>query len=100
MSDLVVDSEACINNESFNTTVAEFPALFSVVLVTVNSTSYDIELSESTPVRSQPYRCAIPKLAIFRKTVDELLQRGVVTPCRSPYASPAFLVPMSGGAFV
>ena len=33
------------------------------------------------------------------KMVDELLQQGVVIPIRSPYARPAFLIPMSGGGF-
>ena len=97
VSDLVVDSEACINSKNFHTMVAKFPMLFSPVLGTANCKPYDIELSDSNPVRSQPYRCAPPKLVIFRKMVDELLEQGVVRPSRSPYASPAFLVPMSGG---
>jgi hypothetical protein len=31
--------------------------------------------------------------------VDELLQQGVIRPRKSPYASPAFLVPKHGGEF-
>jgi hypothetical protein len=31
--------------------------------------------------------------------VDELLEQGVVRPSKSPYASPAFLVPKSGGGY-
>jgi hypothetical protein len=31
--------------------------------------------------------------------VDELLEQGVVRPSKSPYASPAFLVPKNGGGF-
>jgi len=50
-------------------------------------------------VRSPPYRCAPPKLQIFRKMIDDLLEQGVVRPSKSPYASPAFLVPKSGGEF-
>ena len=73
--DLVVDSEACMNSKSFDTTVAEIPALFPPVLGTANCTPYDMELSDPTPVRSQPYRCAPSKLAIFRKMVDELLEQ-------------------------
>jgi hypothetical protein len=36
---------------------------------------------------------------IFKTMVDELLQQGVVRPSKSPYASPAFLVPKSGGQY-
>ena len=96
VSYFVVDSEACISSESFDTMVAEFPA-FSLVLGTANCTPYDIELSDTTSVRSQPYKCAPPKLAVFRRIMDELLEQGVVRPSRSPYVSPAFLVPKSGG---
>ena len=31
--------------------------------------------------------------------VDELLENGVVRPSKSPYASPAFLVPKAGGVY-
>ena len=52
-----------------------------------------------TPFRwSPPYRCAPPKDAIFRK-INELLEQGVIRPSKSPYASPAFIIPNSGGDF-
>jgi hypothetical protein len=31
--------------------------------------------------------------------VNELLEQGVIRPSKSPYATPAFLVPKSGGGF-
>jgi hypothetical protein len=76
--------------------VAEFPSLFSSSLGTAKCTPYDIELSDNTPVRSPPYRCAPPKLQTFKQTVNELLEQGVVQPSKSSYASPAFLIPKSG----
>ena len=79
--------------------MAEFPSLFSPSLGTAKCTPYDIELSCTTPVRSPPYRCAPPKLHIFRQSVNELLEQGVVRPSKSQYASPAFLIPKSGGGF-
>jgi hypothetical protein len=77
----------------------EFPALFSSNLGTAKCAPYEIELLDSAPVRSSPYRCAPPKTAIFRDMVNELLQQGVVRPSKSPYASPAFLVPKRDGGF-
>jgi len=77
----------------------EFLPLFSSSLGTAKCTPYDIELSDTTPVRSPPYQCAPPKLEIFKRVVNELLEQGVVRPSKSQYASPAFLVPKSGGGF-
>jgi len=77
---------------------AEIPRVFSTVPGTANCTPYVIELTDSTPVSSVPYRYAPRKQAIFRM-VDELLQPGVVRPSKSPYSSPAFLVPKSGGEY-
>ena len=76
--------------------IAEFPTLFSSTLGSARVTPYQIELSDMAPVRSPPYRCAPPKLEIFRGIVNELLEQGVVRPSKSPYASPAFLVPRGG----
>ena len=58
--------------ESFS---AEFPTLFSSTLGTANCAPYEIELSDGTPVRSCPYRCAPPKMEIFRSMVNEV-ERG------------------------
>ena len=79
--------------------MADFPVLFSPALGTAKCTPCEVELSDSTPVRSPPYRCAPPKLQIFRKMIDDLLEQGVVRPSKSPYASPAFLVPKNGAEF-
>ena len=75
----------------------KFPDLFSTSLGTARCTPYEIELSDATPVRSRPYRCAPPKLAIFKRMVNELLEQGVIRASKSQYASPALLVPKSGG---
>ena len=77
--------------------VAEFPGLFSSTLGT--AVSYEIKLLDSTPVRFSQYRRAPPKMAIFRQIVNELLEQGVLRPRKSPYSSPAFLVPKKDGGF-
>jgi hypothetical protein len=56
-------------------------------------------LTDVAPVRSPPYRCATPKLEIFRGNVNELLEQRVVWPSKSPFGSPAFLVLKGGDAF-
>jgi hypothetical protein len=79
--------------------LAEFPALFSRTLGTATCPPYDIEVSDSTPARPLTDRCAPPKITIFRKIINELLEQGVIRASRSPYASPAFLISKSGGDF-
>ena len=79
--------------------MGEFSPLFSASLGCAKCAPYNIELSDAAPVRAPPYRCAPPKLQIFKQVVNELLEQGVVRPSKSNYASPAFLVPKSGGGF-
>jgi hypothetical protein len=47
-------------------------------------TPYNIELSDTKPVRSPPYRCAPPKLKVFKEMIDDLLEKGVIRPSKSP----------------
>jgi hypothetical protein len=75
----------------------EYPRLFTSSVGTATCMPYVIELSDNTPVRSPPYRCAPPKLQKFKKIVNELLEQGVVRPSKSQYASPAFLVDKKDG---
>jgi hypothetical protein len=79
--------------------LGQFPTLFTSDVGTAKCAPYEIELANANPVRSPPYRCAPPKLEIFREMVDSLLKQGVVRPSKSLYASPAFLVAKSGGGF-
>jgi len=86
----------CVNTRSI---MAEFPGLFSCTVGTAHVAPYEIELADITPVHSPPYRCAPPTLEIFRRIMNQLLEQGVVRPSKSPYVSPAFLVPKGGDAF-
>jgi hypothetical protein len=79
--------------------LVEYPTLFTSSVGTAKCAPYETELTDTNLVRSPPYRCAPPKLEIFRKMVDNLLKQGVVRPSKSPYASPAFLVAKSGEGF-
>ena len=78
--------------------LAEFPQVSST-LSTDDCVPYEIELTDPTPVRSTLYRYAPPKLSMFRSMVEDVLEKGVVRPCKPPHASPAFLVPKKGGGF-
>ena len=79
--------------------VDEFPELFADRLGTVKGRMCHIELTDNLPVRSPPYQCSPPKLQQLREHVDLLLQKGVIRPSNSNYASPAFLVPKPNGKY-
>jgi hypothetical protein len=67
-----------------------FPKLFAEKLGAVEDAVLETELIDQSPVRSQPYQCAPPKLKRMKRLVEDLVKEGVVSPSRSPYASPAF----------
>ena len=105
-------NELCIKAKEMSTTAQarpqelcaevlrkEYPLVFTSSVGTAKCTPYEIELSDETPVRSPPYRCAPPKLQIFKGMVNELLEQGIVRPSKSQYASPAFLVPKNSGGY-
>ena len=75
----------------------KYPRLFSSSVGTAKCVPYENELSDTTPVRSPPYRCAPPKLQKFKKMVNELLEQGVVRPSKSQSASTAFLIAKNNG---
>jgi hypothetical protein len=83
----------------FEALKAEFLRLLFSQLGTAKSTPYEIELRDPAPVRSYPYRSSPPKLGIFKRMVNELLEQGVARPSKSSYATPAFLVPKSDGQY-
>jgi hypothetical protein len=81
-------------NQEVKRVLEGFPNLFAEKL---EDAVLEIELIDQSPVRSQPYQCAPPKLKRMKRLVEDLVKEGVVSPSRSPYASPAFLVPKSDG---
>jgi hypothetical protein len=54
---------------------AEFPGLFAPTVGTAQVAPYEIELTDVVPVRSPRYRCAPPKLVIFRVIVYTFLEQ-------------------------
>lgn len=74
-----------------------FPEVLTPKLGVTHLLEYEIRLTDNRPVRSHPYKLAPPKMEILREMVKDLLDKGVIEPSRSSYASPAFLVPKSNG---
>jgi hypothetical protein len=76
-----------------------FPELFSKTIEKASCVPYNIELSDSVPIRSAPHLFSPSKATISKKIVDNLLQQGVIKPSKSQYASLSFMVPTHGGDF-
>lgn len=85
------------HREQLSQLCRRFPEVLTKQLGLTSLMEYKIKLLSSQVERSHPYKLAPPKMEILRKTVDELLEQGVIEPSRSSYASPAFLVPKAGG---
>jgi len=60
VADLTTVTQARPKDLNRGVLLDEFPSLFSSSLVNAKCTPYDIELSDTTPVRSPTYRCAPP----------------------------------------
>ncbi|RWS23174.1 hypothetical protein B4U80_07563, partial [Leptotrombidium deliense] len=57
-----------------------------------NNAEFSIDLIDDKPVRKNPYIYSFAQRKELQKQIDELIELGVVSPSRSPYASPVVLV--------
>lgn len=55
-------------------------------------TEHVIELTDTTPVRMQPYTTSDSNREFIRRELAEWQRRGIIRPSRSPYASPVLIV--------
>ena len=60
----------------------------------IKATEHRIELIPgTTPIRQVPYRAGHASRHVIQEQVDEMLQKGVIEPARSEWASPVVIVP-------
>lgn len=60
---------------------------------------HSIKLVEgATPKRSHPYRIPEALKGEVTRQIDELLEQGLIYPCKSPFAHPIVCVPKKGGS--
>jgi hypothetical protein len=71
----------------------DFPQVFIRKLGLTTLVEYDIQLTDTVPVRSSPYRLSPPKMTVLRRQIQEMLDKGIIRYSVSPYSSPIFLVP-------
>ena len=75
----------------------EFANVISDDLGKTDVVSHDIVTDNATPIRLTPYRLPHTSLEFLCKEIKELLDLGIITPLRSPWAAPVVLVPKKDG---
>lgn len=61
---------------------------------------YEIELTDYSPIKAQPFRCSNPeRKKAMREIIDRLLANGVIERRNTEYVSRAFLVKKPDGSF-
>jgi hypothetical protein len=77
--------------------VNEFPDVFPEELLGMpldRDIEFVIELKPGTaPIYKTPYRMATPELVKFKEHIKELLEKGFIRRCSSPWGAPVIFVP-------
>ena len=56
-------------------------------------TEHRIEMKDAVPIKMAPYKIAPHKLPANRAEIQEMLEKGVIVPSKSPFSSPIVMVP-------
>lgn len=83
--------------EQLGNLLQQFPKVLCDELGVTDLIEYHIRLVDDIPVRQAPYRLSPPKMRILREKINDMLEKGVIRPSTSAYASPIFLVPKDQG---
>eukprot|EP00117_Sycon_ciliatum_P047635 scpid8220/ scgid34011/ Transposon Ty3-I Gag-Pol polyprotein; Gag3-Pol3; Transposon Ty3-2 TYA-TYB polyprotein; Capsid protein; p24; Spacer peptide p3; Nucleocapsid protein p11; Ty3 protease; p16; Spacer peptide J; Reverse transcriptase/ribonuclease H; p55; Integrase p52; Integrase p49 len=59
---------------------------------------HKIDTGDHSPIKQQPYRVPFRHREQLQNIINDLLQKGVITPSASPWASPVVLVPKKDGS--
>ena len=84
---------------SLESLISQYPDVLSEKLRLTHLLDYEIQLTDTKPVRLSPYRLSPPKMQYLREHIKTLLSEGVIEPSVSNYSSPMFLVPKTGGDY-
>jgi hypothetical protein len=82
-------------------TISEYPDVFPEELLGMpldREIEFVIELVSGTaPIFKRPHRMAANQLAELKEQLQELLDKGYICPCASPWGAPAIFVPKKDG---
>jgi hypothetical protein len=84
-------------SEQLDSLFNDFSEVFSDFPGRTNLVVHDIKLTDSKPVKQQPYRMHPTKLETLEKEVKEMLDLGLVERSYSDYSSPVVMIPKPDG---
>ena len=82
--------------------IAEYRDIFALKPEELGRTGlvqHRIDTGDHPPVRQRPYRVSDTQRGIIEENVDDMLNRGIIQPSTSPWASPIILVKKKDGTF-
>ena len=86
-------------NEAIKHLINSYSDIFADDLTEIGSTQlveHKIQLTDSTPIKSKPYKVSPKERQIIEEQITEMLEQGVIRPSQSPYSSPIVLVKKKG----
>ena len=81
--------------------IAEYAHLFALDPLELGATdvvTYSIDTGDHPPIRQQPRRVPFALRGKITDMVDDMLERGVIQPSSSPWASPVVLLAKKNGS--
>ena len=81
--------------------IREYRDVFSLPsdpLGTAVGIEHYIDTGDAPPFKIAPYKIAPNKIEMIRKEIQEMIDKGVIVPSKSPYSSPIVMVPKKDGS--
>ena len=95
------DLESAEIKEELQTLIREYRDVFSLPkdpLGTAVGIEHKIDIENSPPIKIPPYKIAPHKLDAIRAEINEMIEKKVIVPSKSPYSSPIVMVPKKDGS--
>ena len=79
--------------------LSQWPQVFTEKLGRVNLVKHRIDTGDSNPIALPLHRINPQRMEVLSKETDSLLEKGIISHSRSPWAAPALLVPKTDGSW-
>ena len=78
--------------------IEHYPDVFTNKPGRTKKLTHKIQIKDGTrPIQVGPYRCAPKRREIIEENINDMLKEGIITPSKSPWASPVVLAPKKDG---